>query len=162
MRRNLTQAKEEEPPKPKEIDLLDGKGVFTTDTVNQIERHSNHEELAQGKTIKHWMAIKFDNRYTFKTKDTILKLNETHKVPEKAIALSLAKKADEEYFDFDDGLMIQFETQKPKHVTYYCQTDNAKEAESCDLRLFRMQHDKQTYDSSKVGATTKRVLKTIS
>ena len=86
--------------------MLDGKGVFTTDTVSQIGKQTDHEKFAKGKIIKDWVALKYDNRYKLSTKESILKLSDTATSPAKAIALSLAKKDDAEYFDFDDGIMI--------------------------------------------------------
>ena len=40
-------------------------------------------------------------------------------------------------FTFDDGVFLPFEEAKPKHVQFFCMTDNDL-AESCNLRLFYM------------------------
>ena len=37
---------------------------------------------------------------------------------------------------YDDGIMLQFEQQKPEHVSFYCKTDS-QDLESCNFRLFR-------------------------
>lgn len=56
-----------------------------------------------------------------------------------AVALSLSKKDKPDYYAFDDGVMIQFETSKPKHISFYCMTEstNLASQEVCDLRLFK-------------------------
>lgn len=77
----------------------------------------------------------------------------------------MKKKKDEEYFEFDDGLLIQFNLSKPQHVSYYCRTSNAKNAETCDVRLFQMDNKESKYTDEKIAlnqASTRRQLSIIS
>ena len=69
--------------------------------------------------------------------------------------LDLTKKEDKEddpYAAPDDGLILEFNTQKPEHVTFDCKTNNV-ETESCDLKLFNM--DKESSYNQK----TKKIAK---
>jgi len=44
---------------------------------------------------------------------------------------------------FDDGLYFNFkDIIKPHHISFYCKTDTALEAESCDFRLFQLNKEK--------------------
>jgi hypothetical protein len=74
----------------------------------------SHEELEKGKLVSEWTPVKYDGRYEISAKDTVLKLragdslHESVKNGKKAVALEMKKKKgeDEEYFEFDDGLLI--------------------------------------------------------
>ena len=107
--------------------------------------------MAAGKLVTEWTPVKFDGRYELSAQQTELKLrkgdsrNEDVVFSDKAIALQLSKKDDEKYFEFDDGLMIQFEHSKPQHVSYFCRTSNAKDAETCDVRLLNIDNQKSNY-----------------
>ena len=61
-------------------------------------------------------------------------------------------KEDDPYAAPDDGLILEFNTQKPEHVTFDCKTNNV-ETESCDLKLFNM--DKESSYNQK----TKKIAK---
>ena len=50
------------------------------------------------------------------------------------LSLTKQKTAD---FSFDDGLLFRLPDSKPKHVQFFCKSDDAL-TESCDLRLFQL------------------------
>ena len=125
----------------------------------------NHEDLAAGKLVSEWTPVKYDGRYEISAKESVLKLrqgdslNKNVKQDLKAVALEMKKKKDENYFEFDDGLLIQFPKSKPQHVSYYCRSDNAKNSETCDVRLFYMDNKASKYADEKItssGASTRR------
>ena len=53
---------------------------------------------------------------------------------------------------FDDGLYFKFsKIIKPKHISFYCKTDNSEEAESCDLRMFQLNKDETLWENNEYG-----------
>lgn len=92
-------------------DILQGKGMF--------EKYASVDELKAD-----WEIIE-ESEYD-------ISLDADQKT------VSLKKKnepsASSQYYD--DGIMIQFEQQKPEHVSFYCKTDS-QDLESCNFRLFR-------------------------
>ena len=50
---------------------------------------------------------------------------------------------------FDDGLLIEFENHKPKHVTFSCKTDN-EDDESCDFKMFNINKTASKYVDGKI------------
>ena len=65
-----------------------------------------------------------------------------------ATAMNLKKLANDENFAYDDGLIIQFPSQKPKHLSFYCKSDKALESESCDVKLFRLDHENSQFNGN--------------
>ena len=60
---------------------------------------------------------------------------------------------------FDDGLYFDFkEFIKPKHISFYCMTDDEK-AESCDFRLFKVNKDKTEWKDNDYGWEQKEIVR---
>lgn len=87
--------------------------------------------------------------------DQVAKASKTSVNPEKFNGkyITLKKKADAADHEnvlikpFDDGLYFQFKDKiKPRQVSFYCSTDTAEEAESCDIRLFQLNKDKSVLE----------------
>ena len=50
-------------------------------------------------------------------------------------------------FTFDDGLVLSIPASQPQHVQFWCQTTSS-EAESCNLRLFKLAKSQQAAEES--------------
>ena len=59
----------------------------------------------------------------------------------------MTKKPGDEFFEYDDGLVIQFPVAKPKHLSFHCKTDDAL-SESCDVKLFKLDQNDENFDAA--------------
>jgi len=60
---------------------------------------------------------------------------------------------------FDDGLYFRFEKLiKPKHISFYCKTDQVESHESCDFRLFQINKDKTYWEDNDYGYEQKEMI----
>ena len=118
---------------PSPNDILGGKGFFTVGDEAAIG--ARVETVKAGTEMPDWTLL-FASRYEVGT--------QTETMPNDggdATAMNLKKLAGEGNFAFDDGLIIQFPSQKPKQLSFYCKSDNVLGAESCDVKLLRLNNE---------------------
>ena len=61
---------------------------------------------------------------------------------------------------FDDGLFFRFEKLiKPKHISFYCKTDQVKMHEACDFRLFQLNKEKTYWEDNDYGYEQKEMIR---